>query len=795
MEQRNVPKDPKIARVFTIDTGPSEQYNALVPSHFDEKWDAWYFWIPMPMGTYYASDLLKMMLVIMETDLCVLLNHKPDDLPKYNTGVYWIIDLVEKDFEDGSAGIIEKVRGEIETVLSTERFPEDEKRRLRDEVEEGFQEWMRERKESGVYSGRQSPATPDVAPDPTPASTPAPRPAPKNPTRPSKAVPIVDPKTRGKEKDNGASSSKSDTTTTAKKPLKVPPSGTVKSEAGPSKRTPTDKPRGPSRAVPIVNAKDAPAQASSLQSTGQVMSFANNAAQAVASSAFQGPVSMAPHAPLESSQGHYSTGPGVDSVAHPAAARHLAHGHHPGAHIVPQPGALHGTHPATHPGAQHGAHPGVHPRPNPHGALYVPLHAQSMRPQAGIPLPPRPSVPPGGFQYGPARLNNLAARPHPGFAASYGGAPPAPVHGQGFTSVSDPFPGTTMGATRGPYQYVPPSYQFPGGPHGFVQSMPHNTHHHFLGPGNNFPCPPFSGPPRAPFPCAQPRDHGMAPRVVDSMTVRQDLPTSFSVIEPPSGCPDARYPGPQFERDMNERIAEATPRVSQQSTPRLTKPDIFMDETVYSGIPSPMPVAAGNSRTMSEGTFAVPGRTKPVPVVRLPNVQYGAASMADSAHSNAGSPASDANVSQRTVHERLPVASPRRMSTPRVRLPPRVGDASVSSDTSPSNSPNSEAKGLDRSTPEGAPTGPRHSTSLSWPLFTDGATESSPVDRTPPADAPTGPRNQSPPVEYMMLQGCACSSTTLGDYIDAALAKADAIAAQAKSKCAEGHDGQENAEK
>ncbi|KAI9035935.1 uncharacterized protein KD926_002600 [Aspergillus affinis] len=233
MERARLPKDETVARVFKIDPEnprPSEQYNGLVLSDPAADWEEWYFWCPLPEGEYYAKPLLEMMLIMMGTDLCYIMNQKLDENPEFDSGIYWITDIVEKDRVDGPPGIFTKIRNEIETVLKENRFPENEKRRI--SLEERY---------GSKPGGSPSPFSSGNS---TPAGSRKPSPPQQTqqgswcPRWPSKAIPIVDPNTVGKDTPKGTQSSETQT------PSSV------------------STPRRPSKAVPIVNPTSAPAKAS-----------------------------------------------------------------------------------------------------------------------------------------------------------------------------------------------------------------------------------------------------------------------------------------------------------------------------------------------------------------------------------------------------------------------------------------------------------------------------------------------------------------------------------------------------
>ncbi|KAH8424961.1 uncharacterized protein LDX57_002707 [Aspergillus melleus] len=257
MEQAKIPKDDTVARVFKIVPGCySEQYNGLVPSNLDADWDAWYFWCPLPEGEYYAKELLNMMLIMMDTDECYVMNARMDKNPDFNSGIYWITDVVEEEW-DGPLGVMKQVRKEIKTVLKENRFPEDEKRRINPEA---YDAANKARSTSPNNSGNATPADRKPSP-PQQTSHQAPQKVPqrssqqalRRPSRPSKAIPIVNPNTvckgPGGDREKVDSSSPKDVT-------KDTPQST-------GTQTPSSTaPRRPSKTVPVANPTSAPAEPS-----------------------------------------------------------------------------------------------------------------------------------------------------------------------------------------------------------------------------------------------------------------------------------------------------------------------------------------------------------------------------------------------------------------------------------------------------------------------------------------------------------------------------------------------------
>ncbi|KAK1147805.1 hypothetical protein N8T08_000318 [Aspergillus melleus] len=252
MELAKIPKDDTAARVFKIVPGCySEQYNGLVPSNIDADWDAWYFWCPLPEGEYYAKELLNMMLIMMDTDECYVMNARMDKNPNFNSGIYWITDIVEEEW-DGPLGVMKQVRKEIKTVLKENRFPEDEKRRINPKE---YDAANKAPSTSPNNSGNATPADRKPSPQQTPQQAPKKAPqqssqqALRRPSRPSKAIPIVNPNTVGKspasDREKGDSSSPKDLT-------KDTPQRTS------TQTPPSSAPRRSSKKVPAVNPTSAP---------------------------------------------------------------------------------------------------------------------------------------------------------------------------------------------------------------------------------------------------------------------------------------------------------------------------------------------------------------------------------------------------------------------------------------------------------------------------------------------------------------------------------------------------------
>ncbi|PLB47596.1 hypothetical protein P170DRAFT_510411 [Aspergillus steynii IBT 23096] len=429
MEHRKIPKDPSVARVFTIGTGPSEQYNALVPSDPLKDWEDWYLWCPLPMGSYYAADLLKMMLVVMDTDLCVLVNQKVNKMPQYNSGIYWIMDLTKRDWRDGLPGIMNRARSEIEEVLKKERFPADEKVRIQEEVEDGFQDWMRERSQKGLYTGPGN----SSASDSESSAPPLPR---RSSNRPSRAIPIIDPRTVQKDsskdgessesakdskpvaESSKAASSKADGSSATKGPDKKTEKGSSASQPKAAQGVP---PRRPSKAIPIVNPADVPDKAPQASAHTAVTSTPRHA------------LPPRPPPPIRDA---YSGNP------HGAARVGVA--------PVP-PNAVH-IPPVT-----------ITPPPGPGTARRFPIGppAVNMGPQRGLHPPPAPGIPPGGFPYGASSPFNRAmprtANPYPNPPIVTPGGPVPTPHGNShLRQMRPPVHGPPYGPQRTPFPCLSP---------------------------------------------------------------------------------------------------------------------------------------------------------------------------------------------------------------------------------------------------------------------------------------------------------------------------------------------------